>query len=169
MNLYIIRHAIAAEAGTTYAEDHLRPLTEKGRGKMHKIALGLKKELKTEIQLILTSPYLRAVETAKILRKAFNLGKNELSITEHLSPMGHGDQLINLINETYAEIDNIALVGHEPSLSILASILISGGPNLSLSLKKGSVCRLSVNTLQYGRCATLEWLSSPSQLAELGE
>jgi len=74
-----------------------------------------------------------------------------------------------LINEKYAEVENLALVGHEPSLGKLASMLISGDPNLSLSLKKGSVCRLSIDTLQYGRCATLEWLLSPSQLAKLGE
>jgi len=169
MNIHIVRHAIAVEAGSTgYEDDSLRPLTDKGKRKMQNIAQGLM-ALGVEINLILTSPYLRAVQTAKILRKAFNLNKNNLVATEHLLPSGYSDQLINLINEKYADVENIALVGHEPSLGILTSMLIAGDPNLSLTLKKGGVCRLAIDTLQYGRCATLEWLLSPSQLAELGE
>jgi len=135
---------------------------------MEKIARGLK-ALNTEIDLIITSPYVRAVGTTKILRKAFDLKKEDVVETEHLSPVGYGDQLINFINEKYADVENLALVGHEPALSNLVSILVSGDPNLSLALKKGGICRLSVDILQYGRCATLEWLFSPSQLAEFGE
>lgn len=157
------------EAGTPeYEDDSLRPLTGKGKKKMQQIAQGLK-GLAAEINLILTSPYLRAAETARILRKAFDLNKQAVVETEHLAPVGYGDQLVNLINEKYADVENIALVGHEPSLSSLVSVLVSGDPNLSLTLKKGGICRLSVDTLQYGRCATLDWLLSPSQLAELGE
>lgn len=135
---------------------------------MQKIAQGLK-ELGAEIDLIITSPYARAVGTTKILRQVFDLSKEDVVETEHLTPVGYGDQLINLINEKYAAVQNIALVGHEPSLSNLVSVLLSGDPNLSLNLKKGGVCRLSVDALQYGRCATLDWLLYPSQLAELGE
>lgn len=169
MKLYIVRHAIAVEAGTPgFEDDSLRPLTGKGKKKMQKIAQGLK-ELEAEIDLILTSPYARAVETAKMLRKVFSLGKESVVETEYLTPAGDGAQLVDLINEMSANIDSIALVGHEPSLSSLVSVLVSGDPNLSLTLKKGGVCRLSVDTLQYGRCAALDWLLSPSQLAELGE
>jgi len=169
MNLYIVRHAIAVEAGTPgYEDDSLRPLTGKGKKRMKKVARGLK-ELEAEINLILTSPYLRAAETAKILRKVFDLSKEDVLETEHLAPAGNGDALIALINEKYASAENIALVGHEPSLSNLISILVSGDPNLSLTLEKGGICRLSVDALQYARCAALDWLLSPSQLAELGD
>jgi len=169
MKLYIVRHAIAVEAGKPeYEDDSLRPLTGKGKKKMQRIARGLR-ELEAEFDLILTSPYLRAVETAKIIRKAFDLDKELLIETEYLTPASDGGQLISLINEKYAGVANLALVGHEPSLSSLVSVLVSGDPTLSFTLKKGGVCRLSVDTLQYGRCATLDWLLSPSQLAELGE
>lgn len=169
MKLYLIRHAIAVEAGTAGIEDDSqRPLTDQGRMKMRKIAHGLKK-LEAEIDLILTSPYVRAVETAKIVRKVFELNKEVLVETEQLTPEGDGDQLVKLINERFADVENIALVGHEPSLSQLASVLVSGDPTLSLTLKKGGICRLSLDTLQYGHCATLDWLLSPSQLVELGE
>ena len=169
MKLYIIRHAIAVEAGTPGVEDDSqRPLTDKGKKKMQKIAQGLR-ELETELDLILTSPYVRAVETAKILRKAFDLKKENVVETEHLTPTGDGNQVVNLIKEQYPNVDKVALVGHEPALSNLASVLISGDPTLALTFKKGGVCRLSVDTLQYGRCATLDWLLSPAQLVELGE
>ncbi len=169
MNLYIIRHAIAVEAGTPgYEEDHLRPLTDKGKKKMQKIAKGLK-ALDVELNLILTSPYQRAVETAQILRKTFKLEKDDVVETEQLTPMGSGEALIQFIGENFAGVENIALVGHEPSLGRLVSMLISGDPHLSFTLKKGGVCRLAVDTLQYGRCATLDWFLSPSQLVELAE
>ena len=168
MYLYIVRHAIAVEAGTPgYEDDSQRILTDKGRKKMNRIAQGLK-ELEDRMDLIITSPYLRALQTAKILKRAFYLKKVDVVETEHLTPMGYTDQLINEINQNYNAMERIALVGHEPSLSSLVSVLVAGESDLSLTLKKGGICRLSVGTLQYGRCATLDWLLSPSQLAEIG-
>jgi phosphohistidine phosphatase len=169
MNLYIVRHAIAAQAGTAGREedDSQRPLTDKGRKKMRKIAQGLR-ELEAQIDLILTSPYLRAAQTAKILAKKFDLAKDKVIFTTNLIPTGYPDQLVEEINNGYGEIENIALVGHEPSLSNLVSMLVSGDPTLSVTLKKGGVCRLTLDKLQYGRCARLDWLLSPAQLAEIG-
>jgi phosphohistidine phosphatase len=169
MILYIIRHAIAAQAGANGAEEHdsQRRLTDKGRKKMRQIAQGLK-ELEVQIDLILSSPYLRATQTARILANKFELNKKKVILTEHLTPAGYPDQLVNEINENFAEVANIALVGHEPALSSLVSMLVSGDPALSVTLKKGSVCRVSVETLEYGRCATLDWLLAPAQLVKIG-
>jgi len=77
--------------------------------------------------------------------------------------------LIEEINEKYGEAQHIVITGHEPYLSSLASMLITGDPNTSILLKKGGICRLSIETLQYSRCGTLEWLLSPAQLVEIGE
>jgi phosphohistidine phosphatase SixA len=89
--------------------------------------------------------------------------------TEYLAPTGNDELLVSWINEKYAGVENIALVGHEPALGLLISRLVAGTPDLALTLKKGSVCRLLINNLQYGRCATLDWLLAPSQLAKLGK
>jgi phosphohistidine phosphatase len=134
---------------------------------MRKIALGLR-ELEGTVDLILTSPYLRAAQTAQILGRVFKLKKGQVIETEHLASMGFPDQLIQLVNEGHPEAGGIMLVGHEPYLSRLISVLVSGDSNLSLNFKKGGVCRLSLDQLQYGRCATLDWLLFPSQLAEIG-
>ena len=169
MILYIIRHAIAAQAGNNGNEedDSLRQLTDEGRKKMHKIARGLK-ELELDIDLILTSPYLRATQTAKILAKKFDVPKDKVISTEHLAPTGYPDRLIDYINTNYSEVENLALVGHEPYVGDLISMLISGDPSNSITLKKGGICRLSLERLQYGRCAALDWMLSPAQLVEIG-
>ncbi len=166
MKLYIIRHAIAVEPGTPgYDEDSQRPLTPKGSRKMRKIARGLK-ELEAIPDLILSSPYRRAAETADILADILKL-EGQVFFSEHLTPLGFADQLIAEINEKY-RTENLALVGHEPSLSSLASLLVSGNAEFALELKKGGVCCLDVGDLRPSRCATLLWLMTPAQLAALG-
>ncbi len=169
MILYIIRHAIAEQAGSDSSEqqDSQRALTDEGRKKMRRIAQGLK-ELGAQIDLILTSPYVRAADTADIVAKKLDLDSDKLVEMPNLSPLGQPEQLMNEINQNYGQLQNIALVGHEPSLSRLISVLLSGDPTLPIILKKGGVCRLSLDKLIYGRCATLEWLLAPSQLAEIG-
>ncbi len=57
------------------------------------------------------------------------------------------------------------LVGHEPYLSGLISVLVAGDHSLSIVVKKGGLCRLSIDKLIYDRCATLEWLAAPAMLA----
>jgi phosphohistidine phosphatase len=169
MNLYIIRHAIAVDAGTPEYEDDLqRPLTHKGKEKMKKIAQGLW-ELEVQLDLILTSPAMRTMDTARILANRLDVKKDKVIATGNLEPTGYADELIKEINEKYGDVENLALVGHEPYLSGLISVLLSGESNISLTLKKGGVCHLAIDTLQYGKCADLKWLLAPSQLVQIGE
>ncbi|GAB4486530.1 MAG: phosphohistidine phosphatase SixA [Anaerolineales bacterium] len=169
MNLYLIRHAIAVEPGTPgYEEDRLRPLTGKGSEKMTNIARGLK-SLGLCFDLVLSSPYARAIETAKILLKVMKISKERLVITEHLSPMGFPEQVIGQINQNYFSLESIALVGHEPNLSALISLLAAGDAELAIDMRKGGVCCLSAENLLHKRRATLEWLMMPKHLVALGE
>jgi phosphohistidine phosphatase len=165
MNLYIVRHAIAEQPGTQ--PDSQRPLTDKGRKKLRRIARGLN-ALEVRLNLILTSPYTRARETADILADAFRLIDDKIIESEHLTPSGFADQLIEEVNASYREMESIALVGHEPFLSDLISVLLTGTPDLDVNFKKGGVCALTIENLHYGRCATLEWLLTPAQLALIG-
>jgi phosphohistidine phosphatase len=169
MNLYIIRHAIAVEPGTPgYEDDSQRPLTEKGRNKMTSIARGLKK-LDAGFDLVISSPYVRAVDTAKILLKVMGMKAEQLMISEHLTPMGLPEQLIGEINENHPGLGGLAVVGHEPNLSGLISLLVAGDASMSINMKKGGVCHLSAENLFHERRATLEWLMMPKHLAALGE
>jgi phosphohistidine phosphatase len=163
MNLYIIRHAIAVDE---YEEDSQRPLSDKGKKKMRQIAKGLR-ILGVDFDLILSSPYVRAKETAEILMEVFKI-KQDVQFSENLVPMGDPDLLISEINEKY-NATSIALVGHEPFLSALVGLLISENTNVDLSFKKGGVCRLSADDLHHTRQATLEWLLTPGVLVEIAE
>lgn len=159
MRIYLVRHAIAENAGTSdYEDDSLRPLTEKGREKMKKIA-GALEALGVEPDLIVSSPYIRASQTASVLSKILKY-KEEIAYSDSLVPMGKPDDMIGEINEKYS-VDELMLVGHEPNLSMLASVLLAGEPDISINFKKGGICCLSVDDLHYDRKAVLEWLITP--------
>jgi len=167
MNLYIIRHAIAVDEGTPgYEDDSQRPLTDKGRKKMRQICRGLR-ELGVEFDLILSSPYIRAQETAEILANVFKM-KKKIAFTDNLIPMAEPDLLIAELNERDS-VQSLALVGHEPHLSTLIGHLTSEGKRLDVTLKKGGVCYLSVDDLHQEHRATLEWLLTPGILVEIAD
>ncbi len=166
MNLYIVRHAIAANESPE-GDDSQRPLTDQGRRKMYRISKALK-DLGESLDVILTSPYLRATPTARLLAKNLGVPKDRILVTDTLSPAGEVFDLVKLIGEKCQGMESIALVGHEPYLSRLIALLISGDPSLAITLKKGGVCRLAIEALQPSRCATLEWLLTPAQLVGIG-
>jgi phosphohistidine phosphatase len=107
------------------------------------------------------------MQTAQILARTLDPKKDRVVADDNLSPVGDWDRLVPDISEKFADYDHIALVGHEPSLGDLISVLLSGNPTLAVSLKKGGVCKLSLDELEYSQCATLEWLLSPAQLVEI--
>jgi phosphohistidine phosphatase len=168
MNLYIIRHAIAVDQATSdYESDSERPLTDKGRKKMRQIAKGLR-NLGVEFDLILSSPYVRARETAEILADVFRM-KEKLDFSDNLIPLGNPELLIGEINEKYS-VDSLALVGHEPHLSTLIGMLVAENAKADITLKKGGVCYLSADDLHHQEHrATLEWLLTPGILMETGD
>lgn len=168
MKLYLLRHAIAeARDESRYPDDSLRPLNAKGRKKMVKIA-GHLKDMGISIDLILTSPYVRAHDTARIVVKALDLKKKQLVDSDNLAPSGSAKDLITEIKGKYP-LKNLMLVGHEPYLSDLISMLVAGHSSLSVAMKKGGLCSLSIENLVYDKCATLEWLLSPAHLARIGK
>jgi phosphohistidine phosphatase len=163
----MIRHAIAVdEDAPEYADDSQRPLTDKGKKKMRQIAKGLR-ALGVELDLILSSPYVRATETAEILADVFKM-KKEIELNGNLVPMGDPDLLIAEMNEKYTA-NSVALVGHEPFISGMVGLLVSENANIDMTVKKGGVCRLSADDLHHTRKATLEWLLTPGILVEIGE
>jgi phosphohistidine phosphatase len=167
MNLYIIRHAIAVDEGTSdYESDSERPLTDKGRKKMRQIAKSLR-NLGVEFDLILSSPYVRARETAEILADVFKM-KKKIVFSDNLIPMGNPELLITEVNEKYS-VDSIALVGHEPHLSTLVGLLVAENAKIDVTLKKGGVCYLSADDLHHEHRATLEWLLTPGILMEISD
>ncbi len=166
MDLFLLRHGIAVDRGTPgFEDDSLRPLTPKGVTRIHRIAQSAKR-LRLKFDLILSSPYLRAQQTAHTLASFYKI-EERLRLTANLTPEASPAELIGEIHETYSEALSILLVGHEPYLSNLTSMLLAGDEKVAITFKKGGLCKLSVDELHYGRCATLEWLMTPRQMLNL--
>lgn len=164
MKLYILRHGEAAERGDArYPNDAERPLTPKGVRRTKALAHALR-AWDVSFDLIFSSPLVRARETAEIVERGLRL-HGRLELTEHLAPTGDHDRLIAQLSGIRPSPESVLLVGHEPHLSGLISLLCTGGQSLALTLKKGGLCRLEVERLQTGRCASLEWLLSPRVVA----
>jgi phosphohistidine phosphatase len=163
MNLFILRHGLAVEPGSAgFTKDSDRPLTPKGERKLWKIA-GAMEELELKFHCVLSSPYVRAHQTAEIIAEGLGVSK-KVELCEHLTPAGSVRKLIDLLNHREPEPTDVLLVGHEPYLSSLISLLVSGDPHCQVLMKKGGLCKLSTDELEHGRCATLEWLLTPKQL-----
>jgi phosphohistidine phosphatase len=138
-----------------------RPLTDKGRSRLRGVVRGMK-ALGLSFDLILTSPYLRARQTAELV--ADELGaETKVERTPHLAPDGNPRALIDLIASRSSERSRTLVVGHEPYLSQLISVLLAGDARIAITMKKAGLCKLAMQTPRYGRCATLEWLLTPAQ------
>lgn len=159
LELYIIRHGLA---GKSLAEgDELRPLKKKGREQMKEVAKGLK-ELDVAFDLVLTSPLVRAKESAEIVQ-AYCGGSNEVTVTNLLKPGSSYNNLIRLLNKL-KKPKRVAIVGHEPFLSGFASYCLSNSKVSFIDLKKGGALMLEIDkTIRPGRCV-LAWLMEPAQI-----
>lgn len=163
MNLYILRHGLAVDPGSPdYSKDSDRPLTPKGERKLWKIAQAME-DMELSFDLILSSPYLRARQTAEIVAEALALRK-KLELSETLTPAGSTKKLIDSIRHREPAPKEVLLVGHEPYLSELISLLIAGNRDVAVTMKKGGLCMLCAESLEHGCCATLEFLLTPKQM-----
>ena len=165
MKIYLMRHGVAREPGEAdYEVDSLRPLTANGRDHIAKIARALRK-LDVKPDLILSSPYVRAEQTATILAKEFDLQKH-LILSELLVPEGKAEEIIGAIVENDMA-DEVLIVSHEPCLSSLASFLVASDPDLAINIRKGGVCCLLADDLCVAPRAVLEWLLTPKILLKV--
>src|SRR2546423_430514 len=125
MNIFLLRHGIAVEAGTGgFNKDSERTLTPKGERKLWQVADAMA-ALELSFSTILTSPYVRARQTADIIVEALD-AKRKLETIEDLTPGGSAKKVIDHINGLKPVPENVLLVGHEPFMSEFISLLISG-------------------------------------------
>jgi phosphohistidine phosphatase len=166
LDLYLLRHGIAADKeDKAYKSDFDRPLTPEGEQKLRRITKALR-ALGLTFDLILSSPYVRARETAEIVAAALALRK-KLSFHDSLGADANPREFIPELAALSPAPARLLLVGHEPYLSNLTSLLISGTAKSCIRLKKGGLCKLVVEStqpLRVGRCAKLDWLLTPRQM-----
>jgi phosphohistidine phosphatase len=167
MQVLVIRHAIAEDKEQfqrTGESDDLRPLTPDGRRKMKSAARGLR-ALATEVDLLATSPLVRAVQTAEIVAEAY---KNLKTTTaRQLRPEERVQSVLKWLAR-HKRGSVVALVGHEPQLGILVGWLLTGLQKSFVEMKKGGACLIEMDeSMRPGR-AKLLWFLTPSQLRAIG-
>lgn len=171
--LYMVRHGPAGTADPEqWPDDALRPLTERGRRRFARAARGLR-TLVPPVDLVLSSGYTRARQTAEILmREAGWPPPHRCTALE--PPVDPAAVLAAIVDAALdAALDRaamraVAVVGHEPSLHELVSYLLSGDPHtVSLLLKKGAVAALDWDDTPHAGTAELRWLLQPSALRAL--
>ncbi len=173
IDLYLMRHGIAANLGEGgILNDADRPLTLDGRTRMKQAAAGIKK-LEIKFNVILTSPLLRARQTAEAVAEVLDL-QHRVKILESLAPgrafiEGEGQNAEIFLELGSYQFDKALLVGHMPDLSELASYLLTGNRNLNIEFKKGTICAIEVTSLPPRGPGLLCWQMSPKQLRFLGK
>ena len=162
MRVYLLRHGPAGSRDASrWPDDSERPLSPRGRERTERAALGLAR-LETDPTLILTSPLVRAEQTAKVLRSAFDR-EVPIEILEALSPGGSYRAIVQRLAEASAN-DSIVLVGHEPDLGKLAGVLVFGAPASSLPLKKAGACSIVFSAEVKPGAGRLHWFIMPRVL-----
>jgi len=158
VKLYFLRHGIAVEAEDWKGAESERPLTDKGRKQLDREGKALA-ALELELEVIITSPFARAKETAQIIAAALNMSEHieeNDRLADSFSAMALGEIL-----KSYSKVKSLMLVGHEPSMSQVIGEIIGGG---KIDLKKGGLACVEIPEPPL-RKGELKWLVPPKLLA----
>jgi phosphohistidine phosphatase len=158
IELYLVRHAIAAERSDDIPDDSARPLTSRGVQRFRRVAAGLR-ALGVSVDVVLTSPLVRAKQTAELLADGLSPHPPVQTVGSLAPGAGHAAFVEDLGRRAKGRT-RIACVGHEPDLGLLAARLI--GARRPLAFKKGGVCRIDLESA--GGAGHLVWLAPPRLL-----
>jgi phosphohistidine phosphatase len=163
VELLLVRHAMAAERGPHYPDDRKRPLTADGVARFRRVVQGLK-DFDVKLELVLTSPLVRAHHTAELLVAGIG-GRPRLDVLDALAPGGHVAQVLEAVAKHSKRTKHLALVGHEPDLGELAARLLRARG--TIEFRKGAVCCIELDGAMPTGPGTLRWLLPPRALRKL--
>lgn len=164
MKLYLVRHAEAQDKADR-ADDASRRLTAHGRERTRAAAAGMRR-LRLTFDAILTSRLVRAVETAEIIAQAYG---NEPS-PQKFPPLETGVAPAEALSAIvpFARHENVMIVGHEPQLSGLLSLLLTASAEtLRSDFKKGACAAIEVPSRIERGVGTLLWMLTARQLGKM--
>jgi phosphohistidine phosphatase len=156
MQLYFVRHATAASKSTWTDSDDLRPLTRTGKQRFALACVTLVESGALHPDLIVTSPLVRARETAQLLERALP-GDVPIIIDKRLGHDFDAEKLAAILAE-HAKTPGVAIVGHNPSFAAVLSAVIGGA---DLNVRKGSVALVEISDAEKP-AGCLMWLAPPS-------
>ena len=155
MQLWLVRHAVAAERDEFQGPDADRPLTDKGRRRFRDFCEWLEKQAEMP-QAVISSPLVRAAETAALLARSAGLKKSAIVSSALLAPGADLGSLLRFVRENPAEI--VALVGHEPDMSRSLAELVGGG---DFAFGKGFVAAVEFASAPAIGAGRLRWFVGP--------
>jgi phosphohistidine phosphatase len=158
LELYLVRHADAGDSALWTGIDAERPLSKKGRRQAKALAR-LLKDLRLRVDAVITSPLVRAVQTAKPIAKATGV---QLFTDERLGYDFGKRELVALVGQLGPGMQRVVLVGHDPGCSSVASMLIGADTSLS----KGTLVRIDLAGREVrAGSGELRWLIPPDAVA----
>jgi phosphohistidine phosphatase len=166
VKLLVFRHGPAGDSDAWKAEgrdDRLRPLTSQGKKDTRQAAAGVA-TLLSGMDIIISSPLVRATQTADILAREYDC---EIITRDTLLPDSDLEESVTSLQERSKD-QVVAIVGHEPHLSRFISYLMSGQRTSFVDLKKAGACLLELETIG-AASATLKWLLTRRELARLSQ
>jgi phosphohistidine phosphatase len=166
MECILFRHGLAVEREEWEGADADRPLTDRGAKRVEQVAAGLK-WLDVQPTHIVSSPFVRAVETARILQSAFSL-RAAIKRVKELLPEAEPERLVLLLHELPAE-SCVLFVGHEPHLGAAASVLLTGKSSQAFPFKKAGACLIEMPAPAKPGHGILRWWMGPAQLRAVGK
>lgn len=155
MLIWLVRHAVAVEREEFDGPDEARPLTDKGRRQFRAFVKWLESATAAP-GAIVTSPLVRAVQTAEILRKGMGLKKKDVLENAALAPGADPHGLLGVAKA--AGFDSMALVGHEPDWSAALSAFVGGG---AFDFDKGSIAAVEFTGEPAPGAGRLCWFAGP--------
>ena len=160
MRLFLVRHGLAEDVGPD-GTDAARRLTAEGRKRIHAAALGLRgRGVRPDV--LLTSPVTRALETALILGEVLEQSPQSVAALQ----TGSSPQAVVRALAAFEASGRVLVVGHEPTLSEVVALLLTGTPRgLAVRFKQGTCVALDVATLTSTPVAALRWMATARQLA----
>jgi phosphohistidine phosphatase len=156
MEIYLLRHGIAEDAKPGHPDSE-RALTPEGRVRLRRV-LKRARSAETVPQVILTSPYRRALQTAEIAADVLRY-KGDLISTKNLVPDASPVSLWQEIRD-YSSQQSILLASHEPLMGHMVAYLL-GAPSLQVDMKKGALVRIDVDGFGAHPRGVLRWMLTP--------
>ena len=163
--LCLMRHGLAVARGSVrFSDDARRPLVPEGKEKMREIGEGLRR-MGFEVDWIVTSPLVRATETAGIIAESL-ASSAPIDVCEAMRPGGAAEDALAYLAKR-PNCRRVLAVGHEPDLSEMAARLIGAGSHANLAFKKGGCCMISFDEFPPKGPGQLVWWLTPRLLRRL--
>jgi phosphohistidine phosphatase len=161
MKIYLLRHGVAYEREDWHGEnDELRPLTDEGIEAMKREARALR-DMKLKVDVIVSSPLVRARQTAKIVARRLEMDIQQDAL---LKP-GFDAAALEALLPRFGSAQRLMIVGHEPDFSRTIAQLIGGG---AVDMPKGGLARVDIDDHARPLRGSLVWLLTPRLLGADG-